>query len=264
MSTIVAPTRMLVGMLTDLLLTASTDADSPDIGGVLLHTCDGEFVSDEPDAEDDEEPLIGAVPTKLLVGTTTDRYVIGQAHMPIESDGPLGWLDLVFVDRGDAKAVITEFGERQKQAGKKMLHRCELNVSGGTLTVREDPILFPGGLRMAFAVGDGENFPPVAERMQPDPTVIEVGPDGERIDSAYGTGFSPVHLEKFVKIGKRRQMPLAMYRHHHRRTVVVEIGASYRAAVNPYQLDEDHGQHLAPTVRVFMTPIRDRHGSEVA
>jgi hypothetical protein len=258
MSTIVAPTRMIVGLLGDLLLTASKDPDLPDVRGVLLHTCDGEFVPDELNAESSEEPLIDAIATKLLVGTSTDRYVISQAHMPVEFNGPVGWLDPVFVERGDAEAVVVEFGKKQKQAGKTVLHQCELTVSGGTLTVREDPRLFPGGLRMSFAVSDGENFPPVAERMQPDPTVVEIGPDGEPVDPSYGTGFSPRHLEAFVKIGKRRGMPLAMYRHHQRRAVVVEIGSSYRAAVHPCELHEDHGQHLAPTVRVFTPPVRDR------
>lgn len=262
MSTIIAPTRMLVGLLGDLLLTAGTDPELPEVCGVLLHTSGGEYAPDQPDAEEGEEPLIAAIATDLLVGTSTDRFVIGQSHMPVEFGGPAGWLAPAFVELPEARAVVAAFKPLVPSLGRETTHRCELTLTAGTLEIREDPTQVPDGLRVTFAVSDGEDFPPVAERMQPSVHELVPGPDGAPIDPAYGTGFSPRYLEAFGKIGKRRKMPLAMYRHHQHRAVVVEIGASYRAAVQPYRLDEDHGQHLAPMVRVFTPPVRDR--SEVS
>jgi hypothetical protein len=261
-STIVAPTRMLVGLLSDLLLTASVDPDLPEVRGVLLHTTDGEFAPDAPAADDGEQPLIDAISTDLLVGTSTDCIAVGQAHMPVKFAGPAGWLRPAFVELPDVRAVVAAFKPLISTLGKEVTHRCELELSAGTLTICEDPDLVPSGLRMSFAVGDDNSFPRVTEKMQPDLSVAVTGLDREIIDPSYGTGFSPRYLEAFGKIGRRRQMPLAMYRHHQRRAVVVEIGSSYRGAVQPYELDEDHGQHLAPTVRVFTPPVRDRHESE--
>lgn len=259
MGTITAPTRQLVGLLSDLILTSGIDPELPTTRGILLHTTTGEFVPDLPGADDGQEPLIDAVETKLLVGTSTDTAVVGQAHIPVEFDGPIGWPDPVFVDLLDAQAVAREFKTKVSMLGREVTHRSELTVSAGTLTVREDPSQVPGGLRMAFQVDDGSLFPKVHERMQPDPTELIPGPDGFTVvEPSYGTGYNPAHVEVFAKVGKRRQMPVAVYRYHQNRTVVVEIGASYRAAVGPYTLDEDHGQHLAPTVRVFAPPVREK------
>lgn len=257
MSTITIATRQLVGMLSDLMLTAGTDPDHPQTMGVLLHTTDGEFVMDQP-PESDETPLIDSIESALLVGTSTDTFVVGQAHWPIETDGPLGWLHPAFIPLSDARAVVSAFKPLVSSLGRETTHRCELELSAGRLTVREDPGQVPCGLTVWFPVGDGEAFPKVTDRMQPDPTVQETGRDGEVVETSYGTGFSARHLETFGKIGKRRQMPVAVYRHHQRAPVVVEIGASYRAAVSTLELDENRGQHLAPTVRVFTPPRRER------
>lgn len=259
MSTIIAPTRQLVGLLVDLILTSGVDPELPTVRGVLLHTTDGEFVPDLPGADDDQEPLIDAVESQLLVGTSTDTIAVGQAHMPVKFVGPIGWLEPVFVALPDAQALAREFKVKITSLGREVTHRSELTVSAGTLTVREDPAQVPGGLRMSVQVSDGWLFPKVHERIDPDPTELIPGPDGYTVvEPSRGTGFHASYFDVFAKVGKRRQMSIAVYRHHQNRTVVVEIGSSYRAAVKPYTLDEDHGQHLAPTVRVFAPPVREK------
>lgn len=258
MSTILVSTRQLVGLLTDLILTSGTDPDVPTTRGVLLHTDDGEYLPDLPGADPDQESLFGPSGAQLLVGTSTDSYAAGQAHVPATFSIPSGWLAPVFVELQDAQSVAREFKTKISILGREITHYTELSVQGGTMTVRENPAQVPGGLRMAFQVTDGSLFPKVHERMQPDPTVQETGRDGEVVPPSYGTGFYGAYVEVFAKVAKRRQMPIALYRHHQNAPVVVEIGASYRAAVKPYTLDEEHGQQLAPTVRVFEIPQRTR------
>lgn len=258
MSTILVPTRQLVGLLTDLIFTSGTDPDMPATRGILLHTAAGEYLPDLPGADPDQDTLFGPSGAQLLVGTSTDSYAAGQAHAPATFSIPSGWLAPAFVELPDAEAVVTAFKKRINSLGREVTHYTELSVQGGTMTVRENPAQVPGGLRMAFRVTDGSLFPKVHGRMQPDPTVQETGRDGEVISPSYGTGFYHAYVEVFAKVAKRRQMPIALYRHHQNATVVVEIGASYRAAVKPYTLDEDHGQHLAPTVRAFEIPRREQ------
>ena len=257
MSTITIATRQLVGLLSDLLLTASTDPERPEVMGVLLHTAAGEFIPDLPPS--DETPLIDAIEMDLLVGTSTDMLrVIAQAHAPRDAGNLAGWLRPVFIADSDATAVVTEFKKRQGRLGKEVTHKCELNLSGDVLTVREDPTQVPGGLKISFQVGDGATFPTVADRMRPDPTIQETGWDGEIIPPSYGTGLRQPYVEAFAKVSKRRVMPIAMYCHHQSAPIVVEIGSSYRAVMRPCKLDEESGQHQAPTVRVFEPPRREQ------
>lgn len=109
MSTILVPTRQLVGLLSDLILTSGTDPDVPATRGILLHTADGEYLPDLPGADPDQEPLFGPSGAQLLVGTSTDFYAVGQAHAPADFGGPIGWLTPAFVSLSDAQAVAREY-----------------------------------------------------------------------------------------------------------------------------------------------------------
>lgn len=257
LSTITVPTRMLVNLLDDLLLTASKDPDLPHVLGVLLHTADGEFVIDLP-PDSSEHPLIDSVESALLVGTSTDTYAMAQAHAPCDADGPAGWIAAAFVSRMDAEAVARAFKPLIGTLGRETTHRSVMELAAGRLTVREDPTQVPDGLSMWFPVGDGATFPAVEKLLRPDPMVQSAGRDGEIIPPSYGTGLPARYVEAFGKIGRRRKMPLAVYRHHQHAPIVVEIGAGYRAVVNPLQLDEESGQHHAPMIRVFDPPRRER------
>lgn len=259
MSTIALPTRMLVSLLEDLLLTAGKDPALPNVLGVLLHTAHGEFVLDlPPDA--DEQPLFGSMEDMtLMVGTSTDTYAMAQAHAPA-TPGVTGggWPGAAFVSASDARAVVAAFKPLIGTLGREVTHNTVLELTAGSLTVSEDPRQVPSGLSMWFPVGDGSAFPAAGRALSPDPTVQETGLDGEIIPPSYGTGLPARYVEIFGKIGKRRKMPLAVYRHHQHAPIVVEVGASYRAVVKPLPLDEESGQHHAPMVRMFDPPRRER------
>jgi hypothetical protein len=250
MSELTVPTRMFLGLLTDLALTACDDPELPTLRAVLLHTDRGEWATDVADDEG-SEPLIDVVPSDLLIGTSTDRHSVGQAHTPCE-----GSLHRpVLVSLADVKAVVSAFKPLVTSLGKEATHRVVLGLEGDTLTVVEDPTQVPRGLEVSFPTLDADNFPSVALYMQPDPTMPVPGPDGHTvIEPSYGTGLHPKYLEVFGKVGKRRGMPVAVYRHHQHRPVVVEIGSAYRVVVSPSKLDEDAGQQLGPVVRVFTPP----------
>lgn len=72
-------TRAFLGLITDALATAGQDAYPPALSAVFLHSAGGN-----------------------LVATSTDRYVIGQAHMPMT--GPD--LGPVLVARSDWRRVL--------------------------------------------------------------------------------------------------------------------------------------------------------------
>lgn len=259
MSTITLPTRMLVSLLDDLLLTAGKDPDLPHVLGVLLHTAHGEFVLDLP-PDGDEQPLFSSMKDMtLLVGTSTDAYAVAQAHAPATpSVTGGGWTGAAFVSSSDARAVVAAFKPLIGTLGREVTHNTVLDLAAGRLTVSEDPTQVPDGLSMWFLVGDGSEFPAAGRVLSPDPTVQETGLDGEIIPPSYGSGLPARYVEIFGKVGKRRQMPLAVYRHHQHAPIVVEVGASYRAVVKPLPLDEESGQHHAPMIRVFDPPRRER------
>jgi len=258
MSTVTIPTRNMVSLLQDLLDFAGKDPDVPENRGILLHTSSGEYAMDRPGAPDGEVPLIETMETDLLVGTATDGYAVAQAHEPCEF-GATGWLDPVFIDLLDAKVVARDFEERRKKFGRERTHYVELTSEAGKLTVREDPMLVPGGLRMAFRVDDGSAFPrAVLELMTQDPTMPVSGKDYEVIPPSYGTGYPPAYVEALARVAGRRGMPISLYRHHQYRPAVVEVGASWRGTLPVTKLDETAGQHLAPMVRVFPLPQRGR------
>lgn len=251
MSTATIPTRQLVGLLADLLLTASTDPELPALSAVLLHSDRGEWAIEEDDA--DGEPLIDLVPTDLLVGTSTNRYVMGQAHVPAEGQ----FHRAVLISASDAKAVVSVFKPLVSSLGREITHRTVLELAGDVLTATEDPRQVPAGLSVHMPVLDTDGFPAagVENALQPDPTIPVGDADGVVVEPSYGTGINPVYLHALATIGKRRKMLVAWYRHHQSRAMVAEVGAGYRCVIRPAELDEGSGQHLAPQVRVFAPPV---------
>lgn len=253
MTETVLPTRALVGLLTDLALTASTDPELPELRSVLLHTDRGEYLLDVPDDDDTEAPLISPLESGLLVGTSTDRIVVGQAHTPAKGELPRP----VRVALEDVAALVKVFKPLIGKLGKQTTHRTRIELAGDVLTVREDPRQVPDGVAVVVPALDAEAFPPMWQFMSPDPTQLTPDADGVVVEPSYGTAYGPRFVEIFGRIGRRRVMPVRWYRHHQSRVVVVEIGASYRAAVRPLTL-KDPGELAAPMVRVF-TPGLSAH-----
>jgi hypothetical protein len=250
MAVVTAPTRYLVGMLQDLALTACPAAELASTHGVLLHTAAGEFDMDVA-GDDGEVPLIEAVPTELLVGTSTTSSIIAQAHIP--TDGT--WHRSAFVTLEDVKAVIATFKPLVNSLGKEVTHRCQLDLQGDLLTVREDPAQVPNGLALAFTTGDGSTFPAkLIEALDGPAYEVVTDDNGDVVLPETGHGWTADYLGVLGKVGGRRQMPVAVYRTHHLRSVVATIGGSYRCAIGPCLLDAAAGQQTEPQVTVFVPP----------
>lgn len=246
MPTITTQTRALVALLGDLVLTSCPDPEFASMYGVLLHTDVGELAIDSPEGD---RGLIETIETKLLIGTSFDRTVTAQTHIPAEFDS-IGWSRAILIPTESVDIVVREFGKRYKSFGRNIPHKAILELAGDRLTVREDPRQIPDGLSITFTVSIVDDAP----HMTDDPYVMATGPDGEVLPDALGRGWSAYHLLAFGKIAERRGMPAAIYTHHHTRPAIVEIGGSYRAVAAPYKLDEDNRQNIAPMVRVFDPP----------
>lgn len=217
-------THELVGLLTDLSHTAADPATAGATAGIHLHTARG-YVGEDPGACD------------LLVGTSTDRTVLGHAHTACsgQADVPMLW------PIGDVKAVLAVL----KPLAKDHDHAVEISREDDEFVVAEGPDLFGGGLSLRFGCADPEEFPTepwslLAEvRMSP--------PEGSN-PVAPRTDFPADRLAPFQKIASRRNSMLTMFRYHQRLPVHIEIGPSYRGVVSPFGWnDENQGAGAAPS-----------------
>jgi hypothetical protein len=263
MSSITLPTRGLVGLLEDAILTtADPKMELPHLTAVLLHTDHGDWdmTVDPDDATEGNAALIESVPSKLLVASSTNLAMIGQCHTPCS--GTLR--KPVLVSHLDAEAVIDVFKPLiTKRLPKTVTHQSVITCSGETVIVSEDPNQVPGGVSVSLTALDVEPFPRnIADLMAPNPQ-RPVVVDGREVPPSYGTGLDGAHLTVLGKVAKRRCMPIAMYRHHQRSQIVVEIGAAYRAVVMPLPLREDEGQDEGPQVVVFRPDLPERKDSVV-
>lgn len=235
-------TNHLVGLLTDLLHTASDDPDLPALRGILVHTCRGHWGADPGQVD-------------LLAGISSNRYVAGHTYTQVNGqlgDQPMWW------DRTDVTALLAVL----KPLSKKDGHVVNLRLSGARIVVEEDPDLFGEGFTCEFPYGDGADFPGQGIYRivdAPISTTYLDTRDGERIDVAaqLRTDLSSVHLAPFLAIGKRRGgLPLQLYRGHQYARIAVQIGEHYLGAIIPdrYGLDTDGG---APTVEVQAPEFTD-------
>lgn len=255
MSTVTLPTRELVGLLTDAALTAGCDPDSPHLAAVLLDCDHGEVAVP---GNNGTGPAADTEPSDLMVATSTDgRSMAGQAHTSC-----VGRLHRpVLVSVGDVKALVRMF-KPLAGPGKTTTRQAQLEIVGEALVVSEDPQQVPGGVSVTVPALDLSDYPDMIPGMLQPVLARIVGADGAVIEPTHGTGFGYGHLEIMGKIGKRRKMPVAVYRWHQRRGVIVEIGSMYRAMFWPCPLDEAAGQHLEPQVSVF-TPRLPVEGTGV-
>lgn len=257
MSSIKLPTRGLVGLLEDAVLTtADPKMEIPHLTAVLLHTAKGTWNIPVEDAEEDDgTPLFESVPSQLLVASSTSLSMIGQAHTMCTErlHKPL------LVSKMDCEAVIDVFKPLiSKRLPKTVTHTTVITYSGGTVIVAEDPDQVPDGVSVTLTAMDLDPYPRnIADLLNVDPHVPVVV-DGQEIPASYGTGLDTKLVDVLGKVSKRRKMPVAMYRHHQRGRIVVEIGEAYRAVLMPVPLKEDTGQHAEPQIEVFTPPLPKR------
>ena len=251
MSRLTIPTRHLVAMMTDLVLTASKEPLFPELNAVLLHSERAEIPLDDqrPGTDDDDtDALIEYATTDVLVGTSTDRTIVGQAYAPCS--GRLHQLTLI--SAAAATAIVKVFEPLRKAAPKSGPHELVVDLSGGVLKVSENPVRVPNPVSLTLDVleDEVENFPHFDAAMTPDRTA-EVKRDGKVVAATYGVGLDASHLATIARVSKRRKMPVVWYGFHQLRPTVITVGSWYRAAALPASHGLDDDQLVEPRVPVF-------------
>lgn len=222
------PTRDLVGLLTDLALTAADPANGGPRAGILLHTARGHS-GDAPGKVD------------LLVGTSGDGTMIGHAHAACSGQiAPMLW------PIGEVRAVLAVI----KPLAKEKDHAVEITADGVKIAVAEDADLFGERLKLTFTGADPGDYPAqqAAERL----SEIRVTPPEDSVPAAPRTDLQADKLAPFLKVAIRRGELVQVFRWHQRLPVVVQIGDSYRGLVAPsIWRDEDRAAGAAPGGDVY-------------
>jgi hypothetical protein len=259
MSRLTIHTRHLVGMLKDLAHTASTEPLLPAVNSVLLHTDRSEILLEDRRVTD-EDALVEVVTTDVLVGTSTDRTIMGQAHAPCT-----GRLHaVVLISAAHAKKIVGVFEPLLKAAPKTAPHVVELALSGEVLVISEDRTKIPNPVVLSIGVLDQEleGFPRnVASTMEPEPHK-EVKVDGEVVAATLGIGLAGRHLEAVAKVAKRRKMTPVVYSYHQLRPTVVTVGSWYQATLLSESHEVDDDALVEPLVPAFQPPFPPKKEQE--
>lgn len=236
--TVRVKTSALVELLTDLAFTAD-DPGSP-VGAILLHTASGYPDGTQPGR------------STLLVGTSTDRFIIGHTWCVAEGAAePMLWPVL------DATAVVSVFRPLAKGNPD---HAVEIRRSDDEITVQEDGNLFGEGTSLRFTLADIGEYPRATWGV-----LQGTGfPDKAGDPAVPRTDIAPERLAALAKIGNRRKAPVEMYRCHQRQPTLIQIGGSYRGAVFPvswYSSDGDPRRDgMAPSTDLYapvLPPVED-------
>jgi hypothetical protein len=249
MSRVTLPTRCLVALLKDTVCFAAKAKDLvPHLTAVLLHTASGEFAIPDDD-EGGTDSMLDTVQTPLLVASAMNGKVVVQAHTWVDSGGTFHRPCLVAAV--DVNAAIDLFRPLINSLGKDRTHQTEIELAGEMLTFREDPNTVPGGKVLSVHLIDHTEYPrDIVHKLTPKPGE-EVKIDGKVIPASYGAGLRAENLSVIAGVAKRRKMDIACYQHHQLKGWVYEIGGGWRCVAMPIHLDEENGEHLAPTIRVF-------------
>lgn len=176
-------------LLTDLARSAATDETLPAINGVLLHT---DTTGEQP----------------LLVGTSTDRFVMAQAHIDVLS----GQLPETFVFVPDLQLLLTALAPREDIDDDVGEGNVRLLRAGNTLTLYRDQVV-------RIDLWDME-FPPIRQHFAPQPGARQ------------STQLAPEYLQMFAEIAASRGAPaVALTIQDDATPVLVHIGERYRAVV---------------------------------
>lgn len=229
-------THELVGLLTDLVLTASDPADGGPTAAVLLHTARG-YAGSEPGLTD------------LLVGTSTNRVTAGHSHVQCT-----GQIEPMLWAVSEARSILAVL----KPLGKDKDHSVEITVEDGKVAVAEDPDLFGERLKVTFAPMDADEFPPMWSiltdiRMMPAAEYDADGAEKPRIGPGPRTDFTASYLAPFLKIAARRGKIVEVFRYHQSCPVHIQIGSAYRGVVMPSTSwqTEDRSAGAAPSGDVY-------------
>jgi Ftsk gamma domain len=234
-SSINVRTSDLVSFINQLIHTASSELSEGPTAAILLHTVRGDRGT-EPGQVD------------LLVGTSTDRMVIG--HTNTYANGQLHRASLWHID--DARAVVASFRPKLKNDKD---HHVSIELAGDKVTVAEEDDLLREGFRLEFAEAPIGEYPRGLWHMLGD---IRIDPqvlgEGDRpIPVCDRTDIAPGRLQPFVKVAGLIGAPVELYRCHQNLTILVQIGGQYRGALTPVRWDDglDRAAGEAPSAEVY-------------
>lgn len=230
-------TSKLLCLLRDLEHTAKDPGGMPT--GILLHTVRGHGGED-----------VGL--TDLLVGTSTNRITAGHSY--VEAYGQLR--KPVVLPLADSRAVVAAFRPRLT-ANKE--HALEITLDGDQVIIREDPDLFGDGLQVSFDVGDLDKFSRNVWGLLDKPAMP--ADDDEDATTQPRQDLSAGLLEPFVKVARSRGEAMQLYRYHHRRRILVQIGDRYRGVLAAYMSDERSVAELSePSGEVYDPQLPEPEG----
>lgn len=233
-------TRALMGLLSDLLATASDDyEEAAGLCGVLVHTARGHWGA-EPGEVD------------LLAGISTNKFVLGHGYHWVAGQlgaGPMWW------DRTDVEALLATLRPLVKKAGKD--HAVRLSLTDrphGSPLADDEPVdasryvlveedlleLFSTGFSCSFPARDPADFPGQSVYRILATRPSGVGHDREldaEVSAVRRTDLSSVQLAPFLRIAGRRKQALQTYRAHQSQIVHVQVGQSFVGGLMPLRFD---------------------------
>jgi hypothetical protein len=203
----------LHGLLTDVLRTAGPDVTMPMLNGLLLH------VETEGDST-------------VLVGSSTDRFRFGQAHVPATGEIPA-----TFVKASSVKQLLTAL----QPYGKTHDLLCEVTVTERVkLTLRLPGDMVLPAVTITVHVEGDKDFPKVAK-------IAEMAPT----EGAGPVAFNGSMLSAFVAIAKRRGEYLRFdVSHAVAKPSLIYIGERYRGLLMPLRPE----QASKPIASMYIPP----------
>lgn len=177
------------GLLADLTLSAGKDAELYSTHGVLLYGA----------VEQDKS---------YLVGESTNRYVVAQAHAPIAGEFDQCWLPLPSVTM-----LLSALKPLTKGAGGKMQREVTITADALTAHLASGSVTIP-----AHARSDMTTLGRI---------LAKTG------KTACSTLLWSEHLTIVTAVAKRRKLPIRFSVYADRKPQHLTIGRSYRAAMMP-------------------------------
>ena len=191
----------------------------------------------------------------LLVGTSTDRLVIGHTNAPCY--GQLSRATLWRID--DVRAVIATF--KPKLKGNKD-HHVSIELVDDKITVAEEDDLIEEGFRLTFTEAPLSDYPrnlwSAISDVRIDPEVTNPV-TGKVLLVRDRTDLAATRLAPFVRVASVVGAPVELYRVHQNLTILVQIGHRYRGALVPSRWDDgtDSTAGDAPSVDVYPPVLPD-------
>lgn len=183
-------------MLSDLSRTASKSFDIPILNGVLLQV---------------EETDSG----KSFVGTSTNRFVLGQAQIAAE-----GAMEPMFLELDRVGQLIRILKPYAKSGDMS----CQVERVADTVTLYLAGDLILPALSVTIPVADlRTDFPKVAHLL---PTADSAKPGGQ-------VAFNPRYLSVFCAIAKERGENMKIFPNAPEKPQLIQIGEDYRALIMP-------------------------------